>query len=48
MDEPEEVKEVCGESYDHTWYPGDFECRECYADLSHWNDEEEEENRGSA
>lgn len=26
--------EVCGESFDHDWQPGDPECRRCYADLS--------------
>jgi hypothetical protein len=34
-------EEICGETYDHTWKPGDVECRECYADLSDWNDDAE-------
>jgi hypothetical protein len=32
----------CGVSEDHDWKPGDYECRRCGADLSAWNEEEEE------
>lgn len=33
----------CGVSEDHDWKPGDYACRRCGADLSAWNEEEEDE-----
>jgi hypothetical protein len=36
---------VCTNGYpDHDWRPGDIECGRCGADLSMWNEEDEDEN----
>lgn len=43
---PDGEEEVCGETYDHPWQPGDVECRRCGADLSHWNDDIDEGGTG--
>ena len=37
---PAEDEWECGVSEDHSWKPGDYECRRCGADLSEWNEEE--------
>jgi len=33
----EDEIDECGIAYDHNWRPGDVECRNCGADLSEWN-----------
>lgn len=45
MLEPEDLdydEDECGYSYDHTFKPGDYECRECGAELDDWHCEDED------